>query len=128
MNKFYDSRPSIDVSLSVLGTFLNSGTLFVVPTQTKQLLDFHNNHHEYFKLYNDEPNSFYLPNKWIPHCTIANRLSQDKLVEAFNYCSKNIDIVKAQISEIVLIKVGNESSESSGVSTIHSVKLRYTTK
>lgn len=124
MDKFYGSKSGIQVTLSVLGTFLNSGTLFVAPTLSKELLSFHNNHHEYFKQYNDEPNSFYLPSKWIPHCTIANRLSQEKLVEAFNYCSQNIGVIKAQISEISLIKVKYEDNKSVGVSTIFSKKLR----
>ncbi|WP_066501297.1 2'-5' RNA ligase family protein [Abyssisolibacter fermentans] len=120
MDKFYNSKPKIQVTLSVLGTFLNSGTLFIAPTLSKELLNFHNRYHEYFEQYNDEPSSFYLPDKWIPHCTIANRLSQKKLLDAFNYCSQNIGIIKAQISELTLIKIKNEINNSHEVSIVFS--------
>ncbi|KYH32057.1 hypothetical protein CLTEP_22780 [Clostridium tepidiprofundi DSM 19306] len=124
MDKLYSFKSRVQINLGVLGSFLNSRTLFVAPTLSKELLNFHHEHHEWFKKYNDEPDSFYLPSKWIPHCTIANRLSQEKLVEAFNYCSQNMDVIKAQISEISLIKVEYENNKSVGVSTVFSKKLK----
>lgn len=124
MDKFYNSKPKIQVTLSVLGTFLNSGTLFIAPALSKELLNFHNRYHECFEQYNDEPSSFYLPDKWIPHCTIANRLSQEKLLGAFNYCSQKIGVIKAQISELSLIKIKNEINNRHEVSIVFSKKFQ----
>ncbi|MGG0731207.1 2'-5' RNA ligase family protein [Bacillus paramycoides] len=104
MDKFYDSKSKVEIVFSVLGVFFNTGTLFISPTSSKALLDFHNNHHEYFNTYNIEPNSLYIPGNWIPHCTIANRLSPDKLTEAFTYCSQKIDKLKAQIKKVSLLE------------------------
>lgn len=124
MDNYYDIKSKIDVRLSVLGTFLNSGALFISPTMSKELIGFHNSHHENFKRFNDDLDSLYLPGKWIPHCTIANRLTQDKLVEAFNYCTKNIDTIHAKISEVALIKVINEEDKGSKVVTVFSKELK----
>lgn len=50
-------------------------------------------------------NSFYLPDKWSPHCTIASRLDEDKMVQAFRYCKNNIDKIYSKLSEIALIEL-----------------------
>jgi hypothetical protein len=48
LNKFYEDKPKLDISLDIIGTFINTGTLFIAPTLTSELLDFHRSHHNYF--------------------------------------------------------------------------------
>lgn len=48
------------------------------------------------------------PDNWIPHCTIANRLSQEKLIEAFNYCSKRHSNILRKIVKVALIDVSKK--------------------
>jgi hypothetical protein len=105
MDRFYNSKPQVKSPFSILGTFMKSGTLFLSPINSRPLLDFHTNHHEHFKKYNDNRNSLYLPGKWIPHCTLANRLTNEKLSEAFAYCSERISTINARITEVSLIEV-----------------------
>jgi 2'-5' RNA ligase len=107
MSDFYKDKPAIDVTFNTIGSFLNSGTLFYSPTVTKDLIEFHFNHHRHFEQFNDDPNSLYLPDNWIPHCTIANRLSSEKLSEAFNYCSKR-DTLCGKIKEVALIDISEK--------------------
>lgn len=120
---FYSDRQMIDFTFSTIGSFLNSGTLFFQPTVTNELLTLHSRHHQYFKKYNNDSDSLYLPNNWIPHCTIANRLSSDKLVEAFEYCSKSTDSIVGKITEIALIEV----SDKRKMPIIYSKKLENIT-
>lgn len=119
MDDFYNDKPAIDVIFNTIGSFLNSGALFYSPTITNDLLEFHSNHHRKFEKFNDNPNSLYLPDKWIPHCTIANRLSPEKLLEAFNLCSKR-NTISAKITEIALIDV----SEKGKAPIIYSKELK----
>jgi 2'-5' RNA ligase len=49
MDKFYDDKTNVDITFSSIGSFLSSGTLFFLPTVTTELIEFHFNHHEYFK-------------------------------------------------------------------------------
>lgn len=105
LNEFYEDRQKIDMSLNILGTFINTGTLFIAPTLTTELLDFHKNHHNYFKAFNENEKSFYIPGKWYPHCTIASRLDDDKMLEAFKYCKSNINKINCKLSEIALVEI-----------------------
>lgn len=123
LNEFYEEKSKVNVTFSVLGTFLKTGTLFLSPTITKAIIGFHNSHHEYFlKYYNAD--SLYIPNRWIPHCTIANSLTHEKLIEAFNYYSNKIDIIDAKISEVALLEVRYEENNSISASVIYLKKLR----
>jgi len=112
IDDFYYDKPTLDITLNSIGSFLNSGALFFSPTVTRPLLDFHSNHHKYFKQFNDNPISLYLPDSWIPHCTLANRLSPKKLSEAFNYCSSRNSTIYGKIKEVALIDVSYKNKAS----------------
>lgn len=105
VDKFYEDKQKINIYLNILGTFINTGTLFLAPTLSSELFDFHRSHHNYLKAFNDNENSFYLPGKWSPHCTIASRLSEENMVQAFRYCKSSISNVCCRLSEIALIEV-----------------------
>ncbi|MET0959895.1 MAG: 2'-5' RNA ligase family protein [Psychrobacillus psychrotolerans] len=109
MDEFYKDKPTIDIMFNSIGSFLNSGALFFSPIVTRELLEFHSNHHKYFKQFNNDPTSLYLPNNWIPHCTLANRLFPNKLSEAFNYCSLRSSNIYGKIKEIALIEASNKN-------------------
>lgn len=108
METFYEDKSAIEITFSTIGSFLNSGALFYSPIVTKGLIELHSNHHNNFEEFNDDPNSLYLPDNWIPHCTIANRLPPEKLSEAFDYCSKRNGSVFGKIVELALIDVSNK--------------------
>ncbi|WP_075619558.1 2'-5' RNA ligase family protein [Paenisporosarcina indica] len=120
---FYQSQSKLPLTLNVLGTFFNSSALFLTPTPSLQLVNFHTQHHKHFNQYNDNPNSLYLPDRWIPHCTIANRLSTDKLEEAYTFCSKNLPIIHAHIEEVTIITTIMENNHCVSAPTVHSVSL-----
>ena len=104
-DEFYEDKEKLDLTLNTIGTFISTGTLFIAPTLSTELLDFHSSHHDYFRTFNENETSFYLPSKWSPHCTIASRLDENKMVEAFSYCKKNIDKIHGTLSEIALIEL-----------------------
>jgi len=123
LESYYKDKEAVDVEMSVLGTFLGSGTLFVTATMTKKLIDFHYDHHEVFHSYQDSPDSLYLPGKWIPHCTIANYLKGNDLQRAFEYCTTNMNPLKATIQEVALIKVITENNEVKEAVNLFSIEL-----
>ncbi|GIN40694.1 2'-5' RNA ligase family protein [Heyndrickxia oleronia] len=120
----YESSSKLPITLSSLGTFMNTGMIFLAPTPSIELLALHMKHHQMLEEFNDQPASLYLPTRWIPHCTVANRLPMDKLKEAFEYCTKRMKPIDAQMSEVALIKVVDEGRESSRVETIKACPLR----
>jgi 2'-5' RNA ligase len=104
-NKFYEDKSKIDLCLNIIGSFINTGTLFLSPTLTIELLDFHRDHHEIFKAFYKNENSLYLPGRWSPHCTIASRLSEEEMIQGFGYCKTNLDKVCGKLSEVALIEI-----------------------
>lgn len=123
MNRVLQETSSIPITLSTLGTFLASKTVFLSPEPTKTLLDFHRNFHEKMKTYSDHSSSLYLPDNWIPHCTIANHLTEEKFHEAFRYCTNRIEKIHAVIREIALIKVEYKNEKCVNAPIIFSKRL-----
>lgn len=105
LNKFYEDKPKLDISLDIIGTFINTGTLFIAPTLTSELLDFHRGHHNYFKSYDEEKNSLYSVDNWSPHCTVASRLNEENMLQAFRYCKNNIKKMNATLNKVALIQI-----------------------
>ena len=105
LNKFYEDKSKVAITLNILGTFINTGTLFLAPTLSTELLHFHSSHHDYFKSFNENENSFYLPGNWSPHCTVASRLSDDNMIQAFRYCKDKLNKIHGKLNEIALIEV-----------------------
>ncbi|TLS36425.1 2'-5' RNA ligase family protein [Pseudalkalibacillus caeni] len=123
LRRFYSEKAKIPLSINGLGSFLNTGTLFVSPTFTNTLRAFHTGHHEAFRQFHDDPGSLYVPDKWIPHCTIASRLNQQQLKEAFSYCSNNLSATTAQISEIALLELVYKNGRCVSAPAVCSVVL-----
>jgi 2'-5' RNA ligase len=127
MDEFFNETDHIPVTLSALGTFLQSRTIFLSPTPTKILFDWHRNYHEKFKSYNDDLSSLYLPEKWIPHCTIANHLTEEQFYKTFQYCTDNIQTIHAHIQEVALIKLEYKNEKCIRTSLVFSKKLKNET-
>lgn len=104
-NNYYKDKIKVDINLNVLGTFINTGTLFLSPTLSDKLFNFHKNHHNYFKEFDLNDRSLYLPGNWIPHCTIASRLSEENMIRAFRYCKSTIKKVIGKLEEIAFIEI-----------------------
>lgn len=105
LKEFYGNKTKIEICLNILGNFINTRTLFIAPTLSTELLDFHKAHHEFFKEFNENENSFYLPGRWSPHCTIASRLNEENMLQAFGYCRNKINKLYAKLNEVALIEV-----------------------
>jgi 2'-5' RNA ligase len=124
MDNYFDNQSAISVTFQTLGSFLNSSTLIYLPTVTRELLEFHAKYHEHFQDFQDNPNSLYLPGQWIPHCTLANRLPEEKLLEAIAYTSRRYHSVKGYISEIALIETIYENNKCVKAPILFSKKLK----
>jgi 2'-5' RNA ligase len=83
---FFIGRQKIHFHMDAIGSFPASGTCFMSPTVTEDLLKLHREFHDEFSDYKALASPYYFPDKWIPHCTLATQLTRDKLAEALNYC------------------------------------------
>jgi len=102
---FKSNFKPIDTYFDILGTFPMTGTCFVKPTVTEELLNIHIKYCEKFKAFNEKANPYYLPGRWNPHCTLAIGLSTEKLKEVFNFSVDRFKPLRATLTDIALIKI-----------------------
>lgn len=95
---------SIELSIQGLGTFHGSeNTIFLIPKVTSELLKIHESFYNQFSEITDCW-EYYSPKNWIPHCTVAINIEEDKFLNAFQIIRKNFSPLAVKIEKINLIK------------------------
>ncbi|RIW37265.1 2'-5' RNA ligase family protein [Bacillus salacetis] len=124
MKEFYNDKEEVKICFNTVGSFLNYGTLFFSPTVSTELLDLHASHYEFFKEDTPAANDVYVPGEWIPHCTLANKLTEEELAVAFQYCLKKNDLIKGVIKEIALIQLAEVDEGQIEAPVVYSIPLK----
>ncbi|WP_274650889.1 2'-5' RNA ligase family protein [Paenibacillus humicola] len=115
-----ESSPAIHLKFDVLAFFPASGTLFLGPTVTDSLIRWHRQYHAEFDELLPNPHSFYVPNQWVPHCTLAIRLTPDQAAEAMAFCYPDFRPLQTRVIEAGVVKLGYDSNHRcTSSSTIH---------
>lgn len=71
LRKFADKRKVIPAFLDSVGMFNDTKTIFLNPTMTKSMYLFQSDLHEEMKEFDTKGWEWYLPDGWVPHCTVA---------------------------------------------------------
>ncbi|WP_074033521.1 2'-5' RNA ligase family protein [Exiguobacterium sp. AT1b] len=121
LSRHYSKTQVVPINFESLGTFIDSKAIFLVPTLNDGLSRLHQSHHAQHGNFDDYSDSLYIPNKWIPHCTLANHLSDTQIVAAFQYLTKRIQKIEGKIESLALIQV----PERNHVKTLYTIKLRH---
>lgn len=103
LSQFCASQTMVDIRFSMLGTFLGSQVLGLFPTVTDQLYHLHRKFHQTLSAFSDE-HSLYHPDKWTPHCTLVNHVTDSNLDRAYAYCQRHFSPFSAQITELVVLQ------------------------
>lgn len=106
LTQFAAGRVAFDVSMEGVGTFPTSGTVFISPTVTETLIQLHKEFHASFALFEEHKNPYYLPGRWIPHCTMGIRLSAEEAGRVIEYCYRNFGSgFHGSIAKINLVEI-----------------------
>ncbi|MFW0782454.1 2'-5' RNA ligase family protein [Rossellomorea marisflavi] len=113
----YCDHSPIEIRLSSIGSFIRTGILYYSPVLSEELAALHRDFHRQFLLPDGNESSLYRPGSWIPHCTIANRLSTDEQLKAFQLV-KDREIPQGTIAGLSLLdlRVQGEAPEIATVS------------
>lgn len=110
LNLVGDKYRAFDLTLSVLGVgllerkdFLKEPPLFFLPEVTTELLAIHRYVCELFEPFRKEAIKSYLPQNWLPHCTVAFNVPTKKIPDAMNTTLNSIQSLTIRIDKIVLI-------------------------
>lgn len=104
-NTFFQDFQSFEVNFSSVGFFPKTTTVYLAPTITNTLWNLHQAFHDKFSKYDISPQSYYIPNHWVPHCTLKSKLASDHIQKAVNYCINQITIKKALVNRVKLIEL-----------------------
>lgn len=105
IQQYFHYQTQVQIHLNTWGSFIGNKMLYLAPTMTKELLELHSNYHEKFKEFNQNPNSYYLPDRWVPHCTIAGHLTDERMIKVFGYCQRRVRCIHTKIVEVGLVEI-----------------------
>ncbi|XP_026381783.1 uncharacterized protein LOC113276394 [Papaver somniferum] len=84
IKNFASKQEPLSLSMSAIGSFPGEGNvLFLSPNPTSSLLQFHAQLCDALRKENIEIGEEYLPDSWIPHCTVAKEVPRSRIGEAF---------------------------------------------
>ncbi|KAL6518856.1 hypothetical protein OROHE_017609 [Orobanche hederae] len=85
LRNFSPKQEPLALSLSSIGSFPSeNNVLFLCPTPSLSLLQFHSQLCDAMKKEGIEIGEEYRPDKWIPYCSVAEDVPKAHLVDAFN--------------------------------------------
>ncbi len=98
-------RP-FDVLLQSIGLFPTAeGVVYFAPTVTQTLLDIHRGFHEAQPPSWRDLRPYYLPGRWVPHCTAATGLSREEITAAVAICMETPLPLAGRFDAITLIEI-----------------------
>ena len=94
-----------EIQLSAIGTFpTDENVLFLVPVPTLPLLTAHRELHQRFTEAKLVTSSYYVPNTWVPHCSIEMNIPVPQLASAVEQCKLVFQPLKGQFQEIGVVE------------------------
>ena len=81
-----------------------SQTVFLSPSLNVQLIDMQHNLYDHLIEKGYSPQKFYIPNQWLPHCTISKELSFKETLETFTVCENYSVTGNATVTEVGIIE------------------------
>jgi 2'-5' RNA ligase len=122
---YFQKVQEIKLKFDVLACFPTSGTLFIDPTVTEELILMHKRYHDQFQDLLGQANQYYIPDNWDPHCTLAIKLAPEEILMAMNYCYQDFKPRKTRITEVGIIKIEyDETKKCMNSPTLISKKLQ----
>lgn len=79
---FARRTPPIDVTFQRVGSFADSGAVFLAPEVDRRLLEVHASCHRHFAGLGGGAWPYYAVGTWVPHCTLAQDLGAEDVTAA----------------------------------------------
>lgn len=94
------------ITLCPVGTFMTAeNVIFLAPVMTEELKSVHDKFVGFMSGFDGELNPYYDIDKWVPHCTIAIRLSDEELFRGLRLLKENIRLpINVKIEKMDLIQ------------------------
>ncbi|WP_164522207.1 2'-5' RNA ligase family protein [Halocella sp. SP3-1] len=105
MKSFIKDLSSFNIKLENIGTFPNNnGVIFLGVVVTQKLLYIHKKIHDLINEYKNVQAPYYLPEKWIPHCTLGINLSKEKVSEGIKQLIEKYEPMTVKVKSIAIVE------------------------
>lgn len=95
----------VNISFKNIGYFCsNENAIFLCPKINYELLDLHKRYHEEFREYIKNEWEYYLPENWIPHCSIAFEVSNEDFIKTIRILKNDFEPIDVTIEKIGFIR------------------------
>jgi 2'-5' RNA ligase len=92
---------AIPVSLASIGIFPSDvGVVFLAPVVTEDLLEVHRATYKSSSAWAAYPWNLYTPSRWVPHCTLVNRVEREDLKEIVEMIGEVTFPISGELVEI----------------------------
>jgi 2'-5' RNA ligase len=92
------------VQLEAIGMFPTpSNIVYLFPIPTIALLTLHRDFHQHLKKEKVNSSHYYLPGKWVPHCTLEFELSDEQFDLAVQLCKKHFSPIHGRFASLGVI-------------------------
>jgi 2'-5' RNA ligase len=114
LESFAGNRDKFNLRFESIGIFtFKNITLFLSPVITDSLLNIHK---EIYTFFTEEkicstPTEQYLPNKWVPHCTLAVDMTPDESIKAIKSLICNFQALDVRIEYIGIAEYSPDSEK-----------------
>ncbi|AYC30479.1 2'-5' RNA ligase family protein [Paenisporosarcina cavernae] len=123
MDSYFATQQAFPITFQSLGIFAKTDIIYLAPTVTSSLLQFHQSYYDAFSTYNEGPNSLYVPGKWIPHCTMANHVGKDRIPDILSYLVHQAESLQGMITSISLLETEFSDGKCIRATVIHRTNL-----
>lgn len=120
---FMDMQPPSKLQFAVVGTFPTTGTVFMKPVITRELLDLHSNCFSALANYSEHANQYYVPDMWNPHCTFGMSLSNEDINRTMSCILEDFQPISGNITEIGFVEVLHDGNRFISSKTLFSKKF-----
>jgi 2'-5' RNA ligase len=103
LDRFFKEHLLRPVTFDMLGFFPVTRVLHAAPTVTPWLLELHAAFHQAVAGIVKGPSRYYLPGRWVPHCTLAFDIPPERVAEAFIRAARSWTGMTGHFDEVGLI-------------------------
>ncbi len=97
---------SLELRFASIGVFpIQENIVFLSPTPTEHLLDVHRAYHTLLDLAGLSCRPYYVPDAWVPHCTIGAKLDPEQVGPTIELCQRHFDFPPAVCTALGIVEV-----------------------
>ncbi len=107
LKQFAQTHKAMPAYLGAVGMFNDTKNIFVTPIMNRDMYQFQRELHEMLCDFNTKGYEWYLPDRWVPHTTLAStgEDSEEAFFKASELVLREFQKIRGEFSSIGLVKV-----------------------